>query len=101
VASYFSDAITVFGRKAANGALVQLPGKTGRVSETGSGGACKDGKGLNGPNGVAVAPDGTRVYAVSWYSSAVLAFERFPLGALSLLVCTSETGSGGECADGQ
>jgi DNA-binding beta-propeller fold protein YncE len=84
------------------GKLTQL----GCVSETGSGGACADGKALDGASSVKVSGDGKNVYLASITSDAVAAFSRnTTTGELAQLGgttgCTSETGSGGDCADGK
>jgi sugar lactone lactonase YvrE len=46
VASETSRAVAVFARDAATGAIVQLEGTAGCVSESGTGGACADGRAL-------------------------------------------------------
>jgi DNA-binding beta-propeller fold protein YncE len=74
VASGFSDAVAVFDRDAATGALAQKPGLA-CVSETGTG-ACQDGTALDGAVGVTASPDGTSVYATSQFSNAVAIFDR-------------------------
>jgi Ca2+-binding RTX toxin-like protein len=101
-----SDAVTVFARNPTTGALTQLAGTAGCVSETGNGGQCADGKALDGAFTVTVSSDGKSVYVASLESGAVAAFARDTAsGALSQLggtaACISETGSGGECVDGR
>jgi 6-phosphogluconolactonase (cycloisomerase 2 family) len=76
VAAETGDAVAVFSRDQTTGALTQLPGSAGCVSETGSGGACADGTALDGMRSVAVSPDGKSVYAASFYSGAVAIFSR-------------------------
>lgn len=103
--SSFDAAIAVFARDATTGALRQLAGTAGCVSETGTGGACADGTALDGARGVAVSPDGKTVYVAAFFADAVATFSRDgSTGALSQLGgpdgCVSETGSGGACADG-
>lgn len=61
---------------AAGGALTQLPGTDGCVSETGTLGQCEDGKALDGANAVTVSPDGRNAYVASFNSRAVAAFAR-------------------------
>jgi 6-phosphogluconolactonase (cycloisomerase 2 family) len=105
-ASQFSGAVTVLARDKKAGALTQLAGTAGCVSETGSGGECSDGKALDAASGIAVSPDGKQVYAASYNSGAIAVFARDKsTGALTQLVgtagCVSETGSGGECSDGK
>ena len=103
LAASLSDAVAVFDR-AANGTLTQKAGIAGCISETGSGGDCTDGKGLGGAYSAAVSPDGTSVYATSTGSGAVAVFDRAADGALTqkagLAGCISDTGSGGDCTDG-
>jgi len=105
VASQTSDAVAVFARDDASGALTQLAGTAGCVSETGSGGACADGTALDAAFDVQVAPDGDHVYATAGISGALVIFARDgSTGALTQLPgtagCVSETGTGGLCADG-
>jgi len=105
VTAELSGAVAVFARDPTTGALTQLPGTAGCVSETGSGGACADGTALVDVEGITVSPDGASVYVASASSDAVAAFARDPAtGALTQLAgtagCVSETGSGGACADG-
>jgi DNA-binding beta-propeller fold protein YncE len=77
VASYGSDAVASLVRSTTTGAISQPAGTAGCVSETGAG-TCADGRGLDGPFGVTVSPDGKSVYAASWYSDAVVRFNRAP-----------------------
>jgi 6-phosphogluconolactonase (cycloisomerase 2 family) len=100
-----SNAVTVFDRDPVTGALTQLAGTAGCVSETGTGGACADGVALSGIRGVVVSPDGEHVYTAANGSDAVAAFDRNPVtGALTQLAgtaaCVSDTGSGGACVHG-
>jgi DNA-binding beta-propeller fold protein YncE len=109
-ASITSDAVAAFRRNTTTGALTQLVGPTGRagcVSEDGSAGACADGKALEAASEVALSPDGGNVYvASSSFSDAVAVFRRDTTnGVLTQLAgkagCVSDTGSGGQCADGR
>jgi 6-phosphogluconolactonase (cycloisomerase 2 family) len=100
-----SNAVAVFARDVKTGALTQLAGTAGCVSESGTGGLCADGKALLSPFAVAVSQNGKNVYVVSRDSNAIAVFARdFKTGALTQLAgtdgCISEDGSGGECADG-
>ncbi len=103
-ASFVGDAVAVFDR-AADGTLTQKAGLAGCISETGSGGDCTDGKGLDGAFSVTVSPDGKSVYAASFVGDAVAVFDRAADGTLTqkagLAGCISETGSGGDCTDGK
>ena len=105
VASYESDAVAVFDRDTTTGALTQKAGTDACVSETGSGGNCTDGVGLDAAHSVAVSPDGRSAYVASPASDAVAVFDRdTTTGALTQKAgtdaCVSETGSGGNCTDG-
>jgi hypothetical protein len=103
--SQASSAVTIFSRNSGTGALTQLAGTTGCVSDTGSGGACVDGTALDGTYGTVVSPDGRTVHAVTINSDAVVTFARdSSTGRLTQLAgtagCISDTGSGGACTDG-
>ncbi len=99
------EAVVVFDRNPATGALTQKPGTAGCISDDGSGGACADGTEIAGES-VAVSPDGANVYvAAPSPFNAVLVFNRDPADGelaqkLGTAGCISETGSGGACADG-
>jgi DNA-binding beta-propeller fold protein YncE len=80
VASSGSDAIAVFDRSPATGALTQPKGKAGCVAAVvgqGKGAkGCGVAVGLIGPNSVAVSPDGRNVYATSRDGASVTTFVR-------------------------
>lgn len=78
VAATASNAVSIFARNAQTGAVQQLAGKAGCISETGSRGACGDGAGLWGVSTVVVAPNGRHAYAPGFYSSAVAVLARTP-----------------------
>jgi 6-phosphogluconolactonase (cycloisomerase 2 family) len=104
VASLTSDALAVFARDRTTGALTQLDGLAGCVSQGGSGGECTSGKGLDSPWAVAVTRDGKHVYATSF--EGVAAFSRDKrTGALTQLPgtagCVSDSGTSGDCTDGR
>jgi DNA-binding beta-propeller fold protein YncE len=107
-ASLNSDAVAGFRRNPTSGVLTQFvgpAGKAGCVSQLGTGGACADGKGLEGAITVDVSPDGESVYAGSIGSDAVAVFRRDTAsGALfqraGIAGCVSETGAEA-CADGK
>jgi DNA-binding beta-propeller fold protein YncE len=106
VASELSDAVAVFARNITTGALTQLTGLAGCVSDDGTSGTCRDGKELTTPQEVAVSPDGQSVYVDAVQSNAVDVFKRdTTTGALTQLSrlagCVSEDGSGGVCRDGK
>lgn len=75
VASSKSDAITIFERDRRSGALSQPQGTGGCIAAEGAHG-CTTAFGLDGPNSVAVSPDGRNVYATSRASSSVAVFRR-------------------------
>jgi 6-phosphogluconolactonase (cycloisomerase 2 family) len=105
VAAMASDAVAAFSRDQSTGALAQLAGRSGCVSETGSGGSCTDGKALDRARSVAISADGSSVYIAAEASDAVAVFSRdATTGALAQLAgadgCISDTGSSGACADG-
>ncbi len=77
VASSNSNAIAVFKRDARNGELTQPAGVAGCISANGAGG-CATAVGLEGPNSVAVSPDGRNVYATSLGSNTIAVFARNP-----------------------
>jgi DNA-binding beta-propeller fold protein YncE len=84
VASSKSDAIAIFKRDARTGTLTQPKGTGGCVAA--KGGGCATAVGLDGPNSVAVSPDGLNVYATSRASNTVSIFHRNrSTGALSQL----------------
>jgi DNA-binding beta-propeller fold protein YncE len=104
-ASTRSDAVAIFDRDPATGALAQKLFLSGCVSEDGTGGSCQDGRGLDGARGIAVSPDGRNVYVGSDLSDAVAIFDRNQTtGALTqkagIAGCISETGTAGACHDG-
>jgi DNA-binding beta-propeller fold protein YncE len=104
VASSFSDAVAVFQRDTTTGELTQLEGSAGCVRQ--GGGACRNGKALDGARSVAVSADGKNVYVASTDSDAVAVLNRnTTTGALfqpsGTGGCVSETGTSGVCADGK
>lgn len=82
VASSGSDAIVIFGRSRRSGNLNQAKGTRGCVSAKGNFG-CAKAIGLDGPNSLAMSPNGRNLYATSRDSSSVTTFVRNPkTGAL-------------------
>jgi DNA-binding beta-propeller fold protein YncE len=77
VASSSSNAIAIFRRSATTGRLTQGRGITGCIAARGANG-CATAVGLDGPNSVAVSPNGRNVYATSLNSDAVAIFRRNP-----------------------
>jgi DNA-binding beta-propeller fold protein YncE len=77
VASSKSDAVAIFKRNARTGRLVQPPGTGGCIAAQGAGG-CAKAVGLDGPNSVAVSPDGRSVYVTSRSADSLTVFARSP-----------------------
>jgi len=85
VASSKSDAIAIFDRRRRGGVLTQPAGKGGCVAAKGAEG-CARAIGLDGPNSVALSPNGRYLYATSRAAGSVTAFRRDRrTGALSQL----------------
>lgn len=75
VVSGRSDAIAIFKRNAKTGKLAQGKGTAGCVAVNGANG-CGTARALDGPNSVAVSPDGKNVYATSVKSNSIAIFRR-------------------------
>jgi DNA-binding beta-propeller fold protein YncE len=75
VASSGSDAIAIFRRNPATGGLAQPSGEGACVGAKGEAN-CAPAIGLDGPNSVAVSPDGRNVYATSRASDSISVFQR-------------------------
>jgi DNA-binding beta-propeller fold protein YncE len=85
VASSKSNAIAVFRRDKKTGRLIQPRGPAGCSASQGPS-SCAAAVGLDGPNSVAVSPDGRSVYATSRGASSLTVFSRNPKnGALTQL----------------
>jgi DNA-binding beta-propeller fold protein YncE len=104
VASSRSDAIAVFARDPQTGALRQPPGTGGCIAAKGADG-CAAAVGLNGPNSLAISPDGRNLYATSRASNTITVFSRNrSSGALSQLPAGAGCISGlpvPNCANGR
>ena len=90
--------VAVFSRDASTGALTQLQGTAGCVSETGNGGECSDDRALDGATRVTISNDGKNAYVTSLFSDAVAIFSRdSATGSLSQLAgkagCISSGGA--------
>ncbi len=72
-----SHSVAVFARNPATGELTQLSGRAGCVNERGSAG-CSDGRGLVYAHGLAVSPNGSRLYVAARGSDSVAVFRRQP-----------------------
>ena len=89
--SFRSDAVAVLRRNRATGALTQAKGRSGCVSGRAETTGCTAVRALDGPDVVAVSPDGANVYVGSFLGNAIAVFDRDAAsGALSQL-----GGSGG------
>jgi DNA-binding beta-propeller fold protein YncE len=101
VASTSSDAVTTFDRDPTTGAISQPQGNC--ISESGAGGGCQDGRGLNGAQGLSVSPDGKSLYLGAADSEAVARIDRRADGRISQpdgpAGCINRDGSD-DCADG-
>ncbi|MDG2304233.1 MAG: beta-propeller fold lactonase family protein [Candidatus Binatia bacterium] len=105
VAARDGNAVAAFARDKSTGALSQLAGTDGCISEDGSGGECADGTNLTGALSVVLSRDGKNAYVASNVSDAVAIFSRDKkTGVLAQFAgteaCISDDGSGGACADG-
>ncbi|HKB51701.1 MAG TPA: beta-propeller fold lactonase family protein [Solirubrobacterales bacterium] len=104
VASSKSDAIAIFKRNAQAGTLTQPQGAAGCIAVKGAGG-CATAVGLDGPNSVALSPDGRNLYATSRASNTISVFHRDrSTGALSQLPAGAGCISGlpvPNCANGR
>ena len=102
VASFQSNAITIFDRDPDTGALTQKSGTEGCIASAATAG-CAGGPGLSGASSVAVSSDGRSVYASALTAGAVAIFDRdSDTGVLTQKTGTSACVSvfGGACAAG-
>ncbi|HYH61052.1 MAG TPA: beta-propeller fold lactonase family protein [Solirubrobacterales bacterium] len=103
VAAHFEDVILTFNRDTATGELTQA----GCIAdELGDLGFCvQSDRGLRGPQGLAVSPDGQNVYVASETDNAVGVLDRDADGALSQKAgtagCVADGGLGGDCQNGR
>jgi DNA-binding beta-propeller fold protein YncE len=102
--AFDASGIAVFARNPSTGALRQLAGRAGCVSETPTAGRCANGRALEGAIAVKVSRDGANVYVAASASNAIAIFGRNArTGALRQAAgpagCVSESGARG-CADG-
>lgn len=75
VTSLISSSVTSFTHSVPPGGLTQFSGRSGCVEWLGAAG-CSPGRGLRAPEGVAVSPDGTNVYAAAYSSGAIAVLNR-------------------------
>ncbi len=76
VTSRNSDDVSVLRRNPSTGALTQLSGAAGCISGIAAVPGCAAGRALDGPDVVAVSPDGRNVYVGSFFGNAVVTFTR-------------------------
>jgi DNA-binding beta-propeller fold protein YncE len=89
-----SDAIDIFARNPATGALTQASGGGGCIANVATTG-CTTGRALYGPDVVVASPDGRNVYVGAFKGSSLAVFTRDPAtGALA-----QPAGTGGCVAD--
>jgi DNA-binding beta-propeller fold protein YncE len=72
-----SNAVLSFHRNPATGALTQLGGGAGCITNAARSG-CVTGRALDGPDSITVSPNGTNVYVVAFIGSSVAVFTRNP-----------------------
>ena len=96
VSSHSSNGVTWLARDAA-GKLTSA----GCIKNYPRADRCRAGFGLEGTSGVAVSPDGKNVYVTADLPGSVSVFSRdAETGNLEPVMCVSENGSDGLCADG-
>jgi DNA-binding beta-propeller fold protein YncE len=78
----FSNSVTSFSRNGAGGVLTQKEGTAGCLIYLRSAG-CSFGRALIAPEGLAVSPDGTSVYAAAFKSGAIAVLDRGKSGAVA------------------
>ncbi len=89
VAASKSDAIAVFRRDRRDGVLAQPVGEAGCIAAKGADG-CATAVGLDGPNSLAISPDGRNLYATSRASNSISVFQRNQkTGALTQLAASA------------
>jgi DNA-binding beta-propeller fold protein YncE len=76
VGSFFGNAVAVFSRDPASGALTQPSGTAGCIAEATSG--CAPVLALGAPEGMAISGDGASVYVATALSNAVVVLSRDP-----------------------
>lgn len=105
VAAQIADRVSLLDRDLATGELTPHAGVGGCVSETGSGGNCGDGRGLDGVWSLAMSSDAESLVGGSLAGDSVALLQRDSATGeltqeLGIDACISEDGSGGECLDG-
>jgi DNA-binding beta-propeller fold protein YncE len=94
VGSLVSDAVALFERDTATGALAQKPGKAGCISSNGALAAvCETGIGLNGIRSLIVSPDGKSLYTAATVDGTVAIFDRETPTAPDTTIDSGPTGT--------
>ncbi len=97
-AAFTTDAVSVFARDAATGALTPT---TGLCASRSGGSGCSDAADLDGPTDLAISRDGHFLYAASFAANSISAFRRdTTTGALTEIGCASEPAHDG-CVSGR
>jgi len=95
VGDFAGNGVTSFSRAGKAGALTQLSGTAGCITEAGEEG-CAKGVELNHVEGMAIAQDGSAVYTAAAFSGAVGTFTReASTGALTQRGCVTSAAVGG------
>ncbi|MEZ5102402.1 MAG: beta-propeller fold lactonase family protein [Thermoleophilia bacterium] len=76
VSTQTSDSVVAFSRDASTGALTNVGGAGGCVSQTGTGGACVDGRGLEFAYRLAFSPDASQIYVAGAESRSIAVLQR-------------------------
>lgn len=87
-----SDTVTILQRDGGTGALRQLPGAAGCVGGGVPVPGCAAGRGIDGPDVVALSPDGRNVYVGSFAGNALAVFARDAAGGGALAQPADATG---------
>jgi DNA-binding beta-propeller fold protein YncE len=104
VASEHFDAVAIFDRDRATGALTQRPGKAGCISAGGAKDGCEQARAIKSPTDLTISPDGRNLYVSSLGTPAVAVFDVDPAtGGLTqepgAAGCVSGDGAGVGCGE--
>lgn len=73
--------VSVFDRNVATGVLTQKPGREGCITDSGSGGTCTRGRGMQLAQAMTVSADGSHAYLAA--AGTLVVLDRDPYGALA------------------
>lgn len=101
-ANFFLGSVAIFKRDPQTGAIAQLPGTAGCITQEETGDTCRDGRVLSGAGSIAISPDGRSVYATAQEAGGLAIFRRDPsTGALTQprgpAGCVTERGTDSGC----